>query len=78
MSWREVWESHGGRIAGVSFGVILGLIYLISGFWDMLFFALVVFIGYTLGKRKDDHAQSPMVRWQELVEWLSGRWRPFK
>ncbi|WP_081758955.1 DUF2273 domain-containing protein, partial [Paenibacillus graminis] len=51
MFWKAIWESHGGRIAGVTFGVVLGLIYLISGFWDMLFFALVVFIGYTLGQR---------------------------
>lgn len=58
MSWKEVWESHGGRIAGVTFGIGLGLIYLICGFWDMLFFALVVFIGYTLGKRKDN-AEAP-------------------
>ncbi|KGE17965.1 DUF2273 domain-containing protein [Paenibacillus wynnii] len=77
MSWKEVWGSHGGRIAGVAFGIFLGLIYLLSGFWDMLFFALVVFIGYTLGKRKD-HAQAPLFQWQEFVQWLSGRWRPFK
>ncbi|MEK3902133.1 MULTISPECIES: DUF2273 domain-containing protein [unclassified Paenibacillus] len=77
MSWREVWESHGGRITGVAFGVFLGLIYLISGFWDMLFFALVVFIGYTFGKRKDT-AQGPLFQWQEIAQRLSGRWRPFK
>ncbi|GGF76869.1 hypothetical protein GCM10010912_22440 [Paenibacillus albidus] len=77
MPWKEVWESHGGRIAGVAFSFILGLIYLFSGFWDMLFFALVVFIGYTFGKRKDN-AQPPLFQWQELVERLSGRWRPFK
>ncbi|WNS44348.1 DUF2273 domain-containing protein [Paenibacillus sp. MMS20-IR301] len=77
MPWREVWGSHGGRIAGVAFGAVLGLIYLFSGFWDMLFFALVVFIGYTLGKRKDT-AQGPLFQWQELAAWLSGVWRPFK
>jgi len=77
MSWKEVWGSHGGRIAGVAFGILLGLIYLISGFWDMLFFALVVFIGYTLGKRKDN-AQVPLIQWQDWVQRLSARWRPFK
>lgn len=76
MPWREIWESHGGRIAGVAFGLILGIIYLISSFWDMLFFALVVFIGYTLGGRKD--AQAPLFPWRELLEQLSTRWRPFK
>lgn len=78
MSWKEVWESHGGRIAGVAFGILLGLIYLISGFWDMLFFALVVFIGYTLGKRKDDRVQAPLLPWQDLLARLSDRWRLFK
>lgn len=77
MSWKEVWESHGGRIAGVTFGIGLGLIYLICGFWDMLFFALVVFIGYTFGKRKDN-AEAPLFQWHELITRLSGRWRPFK
>jgi uncharacterized membrane protein len=77
MPWKEVWESHGGRITGVAFGIFLGLIYLISGFWDMLFFALVVFIGYTLGNRKDN-AQAPLFQWQEFAQRLSGRWRPFK
>lgn len=77
MPWREIWGSHGGRIAGVTFGIGLGLVYLLSGFWDMLFFALVVFIGYTFGKRKDN-AQSPLFQWQDLVARLSGRWRPFK
>lgn len=77
MSWKEVWESHGGRIAGVTFGIGLGMIYLFCGFWDMLFFALVVFIGYTLGKRKDN-AQAPLFQWQELIARLSDRWRPFK
>ncbi|MRN53553.1 DUF2273 domain-containing protein [Paenibacillus monticola] len=77
MSWKELWGSHGGRIVGVSSGIVLGLIYLISGFWDMLFFALVVFIGYTLGNRKDK-AQAPLVQWRELITRLSERWRPFK
>ncbi|KAA9007478.1 DUF2273 domain-containing protein [Paenibacillus spiritus] len=77
MFWKEVWESHGGRIAGVAFGFILGLIYLISGFWDMLFFALVVFIGYTLGRRKDE-GRSGSPGWRELLDRLSAGWRPFK
>ncbi|WP_379128814.1 DUF2273 domain-containing protein [Paenibacillus sp. sgz500958] len=77
MYWKDVWGSHGGRIAGVAFGILLGLIYLFSGFWDMLFFALVVFIGYTFGKRKDN-AQAPLFQWEDWVQRLSGRWRPFK
>lgn len=77
MPWKELWGSHGGRITGVAFGFILGIIYLISGFWDMLFFALVVFIGYTLGRRKDSAEASPF-NWRELAARLSETWRPFK
>lgn len=77
MPWREIWESHRGRIFGVAAGLLLGMIYLIAGFWDMLFFALVVFIGYYFGKRKDT-LQGPMVQWDEARRWLFERWRPFK
>ncbi|SET57318.1 DUF2273 domain-containing protein [Paenibacillus sp. NFR01] len=77
MLWKEIWERYAGRITGTAFGAVLGLIYLISGFWDMLFFALVVFIGYTLGKRKDAALPS-LFQWEEWASKLSGRWRPFK
>ena len=45
-------------------------------FWDMLFFALVVFIGYIFGKRKDLN-QGSIFHFQEWGRWLSERWRPF-
>lgn len=77
MLWKEMWESHRGRIVGSLCGVLFGIIYLISGFWDMLFFALVVFIGYTFGKRKDLH-QGSLIHFREAMQWLSERWRPFK
>lgn len=74
---KEVWESHRGRIVGIVSGIFFGFIYLIAGFWDMLFFALVVFIGYAVGKRKDLRMES-VFRWDEMRKWLSERWRPFK
>ncbi|MGN7357521.1 DUF2273 domain-containing protein [Paenibacillus sp. SAF-054] len=77
MLWKEIWESHRGRIIGVAAGIFFGFIYLLAGFWDMLFFALVVFIGYTAGKRKDSKLGS-FFRWSEMGQWLSERWRPFK
>ncbi|QCT02469.1 Protein of unknown function DUF2273 [Paenibacillus algicola] len=43
----------------------------------MLFFAFVVFIGYTFGKRSDLR-QGPLYRWQEWGRWLTERWRLFK
>lgn len=77
MNWKALWESHGGRIAGVAFGLVLGLVYLISGFWDMLFFALVVFIGYSLGKRKDE-PPAPDFQWGSVWRRLTDRWRDFR
>ncbi|OAB32729.1 hypothetical protein PMSD_17315 [Paenibacillus macquariensis subsp. defensor] len=77
MLWKEMWGSHRGRIVGIMGGILFGIIYLISGFWDMLFFALVVFIGYTFGKRKDLQ-QGSFFHLKETMQWLSERWRPFK
>nr|WP_125657078.1 DUF2273 domain-containing protein [Paenibacillus baekrokdamisoli] len=75
--WKEIWTTYGGRIAGVTLGVILGLLYFIVGFWDMLFFAFLLCLGYTFGKMKDEQS-GPIIPWQRLTEWLMQRWRPFK
>ncbi|AZN43709.1 DUF2273 domain-containing protein [Paenibacillus albus] len=75
--WREVWATYGGRITGVTTGIILGLLYFIVGFWDMVFFAFLLCIGYTVGKMKDEQ-RGPIFPWQRLSEWLMERWRPFK
>ncbi|CAH1210272.1 hypothetical protein PAECIP111893_03183 [Paenibacillus plantiphilus] len=74
---REIWTTYGGRIAGVAAGVVLGIIYFIVGFWDMLFFALLLWIGYTIGKSKDEQS-GPIFPWHRVTEWLMERWRPFK
>ncbi|MBN3522322.1 DUF2273 domain-containing protein [Paenibacillus apiarius] len=75
--WKEIWESHGGRIIGIAAGIFFGMLYLIVGFWDMLFFALLVFIGYNVGRQKDLHL-GPMFPWQRIGSWLSERWRRLK
>ncbi|WP_028544149.1 DUF2273 domain-containing protein [Paenibacillus taiwanensis] len=75
--WKQLWESHSGRIIGIAAGIGLGLVYLFVGFWDMLFVALLVFIGYTVGKHKDMDL-GPMIPWQRMRVWLSERWRWLK
>lgn len=75
--WKELWESHSGRIIGIFAGIGLGFIYLFVGFWDMLFFALVVFVGYQFGKQRDLNS-GPMIPWQRIGSWLSERWRWLK
>jgi uncharacterized membrane protein len=53
----ELWEEAApvrGRIIGGSVGFILGCVFLLFGFWKTMIFALIVAVGYTLGKIKDD------------------------
>ncbi|GIQ70681.1 DUF2273 domain-containing protein [Xylanibacillus composti] len=74
--WRELWTGHRGKLIGVCAGLLHGFLYLIVGFWDMLFFGLLLLIGYTVGRRVD--SGQPIVNWEPLLAWLNERWRPFK
>ncbi|BBI33080.1 DUF2273 domain-containing protein [Cohnella abietis] len=71
--WKVWWETSGGRIAGVAAGLLFGIIYLISGFWDMLFCAMLIGIGYWVGKYKDER-KGPLFPWEKLTDWVSDRW----
>lgn len=72
----DLWENHRGKLLGAGCGVILGLLYLIAGFWDMLIFAFIVFIGYYMGKKLD--RGEPLLQLDQLWNWLSERWKMFK
>jgi len=68
------WATAGrvGRIVGSAAGVLLGFVYLIWGFWDMLAFALIVFAGYTLGLKSDNRE-----KWLDrnaIARWFTDRW----
>lgn len=52
-SWYELWLEYKGRILGIVGGIGFGIVYLVAGLVNMLIFAILVFIGYTLGKRFD-------------------------
>lgn len=60
-------EGRAGRVAGFVFGVILGVLYLIFGFWDTLVFAAIVFVGYHFGLKSDNREKwldiSAIIRW---------------
>ncbi|WP_373230480.1 DUF2273 domain-containing protein [Cohnella sp.] len=71
--WKIWWEAFGGRAAGVAAGLLFGIIYLFSGFWDMLFCALLIGIGYWIGKHKDDR-RGPLFPWDKLTDWVTDRW----
>ncbi len=75
--WREFLSLYGKRAAGAAIGLFFGLLYLFVGFWDMLFVALLVAVGYWVGVQKE-MSNGPIVPWRKLWELLTDRFRPFK
>ncbi|MCR2803109.1 DUF2273 domain-containing protein [Paenibacillus soyae] len=75
--WREIWNTYWKRLVGVAAGLLAGIVYLAFGFWDMLFVALLVFIGYWIGKQKE-HSDGPVFPWQRIWYELLERFRPFR
>ncbi|MFC5467882.1 DUF2273 domain-containing protein [Cohnella suwonensis] len=71
--WKAWVKTFGGRMLGVAAGFLFGIIYLISGFWDMLFVALLVGIGYGIGKQKDE-GRGPLLPWGRIGDWMTDRW----
>jgi uncharacterized membrane protein len=49
----EIWEDHKGKITGIISGIFLSVVYLISGFWDMVMCGFLVLLGYYIGKKWD-------------------------
>ncbi|WP_248925307.1 DUF2273 domain-containing protein [Paenibacillus hamazuiensis] len=74
--WKQLWEHHRGVVLGVAGGIGLGFIYLFFGFWDMLIFAFIVFLGYYFGVKAD--RGEPLFPFEDTRDWLSDRWRMFK
>ncbi|MNC66048.1 hypothetical protein D3C75_1164040 [compost metagenome] len=77
MLWKQLIETSFGRLIGLGAGLFFFLIYIFCGFWNMLFCALLLYIGYTVGKRKDLGEES-LFSWRSLRNWLERRYRPFK
>jgi uncharacterized membrane protein len=74
--WNELFNKHKGKCIGAAAGIFFGFIYLIWGFWDMLIFAFIVYIGYYIGKRLDH--EEPVVSLEHFWHWLTDRWRMFR
>ena len=75
--WREIWATYWKRLVGAALGLLFGCIYLWFGFWDMLFVALLVFIGYWVGKQKET-SNGPLFPWQRLWNVVMDRFRTFR
>lgn len=52
--FEEMWQHHSGKIVGVTFGFVLGVLIIIFGFFRTLFVLLCVIAGYVVGKRIDE------------------------
>jgi len=52
----KLWDEYLGTILGLFIGVIVGIIYLLAGFWKTIIFAGFVGLGVFIG-RKFDHRE---------------------
>ena len=51
----DLWKHHRGKTLGIILGLIFGLMVVILGFFEAVFIALCVVIGYFIGRRIDDN-----------------------
>ncbi len=74
--WNELWNKYRGVSVGIACGLLLGMVYLIFGFWNMLVFAFIVYAGFFVGYKID--RREPLFSWWEIYRWLNERWRMFR
>jgi uncharacterized membrane protein len=59
MEWEklisELVKYHRGKMLGVLFGLVFGLLTACFGFWRAFFIAFCIILGYTIGKKIDEH-----------------------
>lgn len=51
---QNLWENYRGRMIGAAFGLIIGAMFLILGFFQTIFLLICITAGYLLGKRIDN------------------------
>lgn len=75
--WREMWNQYWKRIVGAGIGLFFGIIYLIAGFWDMLFIALLVAAGYWYGKQKE-YVSGSVIPWDRIWQSIGKLFKPYR
>lgn len=50
---KEIWQDHGGKIAGASLGFVFGILVILFGFFQTLFVTICAVAGFIIGKRID-------------------------
>jgi uncharacterized membrane protein len=80
MHFKEMWALYYKRIIGVAAGLVFGIIYLICGFWDMCFVALLVAAGYYLGKNKEElqYRYSISTVFSTIIDYVRKLFRPYR
>ncbi|MDF2723075.1 MAG: hypothetical protein K0Q59_2750 [Paenibacillus sp.] len=79
--WNELWGRHKGRLIGLAAGLFLSIIYLISGFWDMLIVAFIMGLCTYVGGKLESGAGGNRLHpdeWTEKISRLADRWRWFR
>lgn len=61
----ELLETHRGKVLGVVFGLVVGLLIILFGFWKSLFVIFCIIIGYLLGRRFDE---GPGEGWERFFD----------
>ena len=51
---QNLWENYRGRLVGSLFGLAIGAMFLILGFFQTIFLLICITAGYLLGKRIDN------------------------
>ncbi|MGE4590064.1 MAG: DUF2273 domain-containing protein [Acidaminococcaceae bacterium] len=51
---QNLWENYRGRLVCSLFGLIIGAMFLILGFFQTIFLLICITAGYLLGKRIDN------------------------
>lgn len=74
--WDSLWEEHRGKTVGVAASLLLGIVYLFFGFWDMLIFGFIVTVGYWIGSKIDKKEE--IFSFQEIWQYLWQKWRMFR
>ena len=69
--WSSLWEEHRASLLGLAGGLLLGFIFLFTGFWNMLVFAFIVFVSFLVGR----YYKELEVIVQELVQRILQRIR---
>jgi uncharacterized membrane protein len=58
MMWKEylikVFSENEGKVLGVIIGLFVGILVLWIGFFKSMFIVICVFLGYYIGKKKDN------------------------